>query len=75
MGDLWCIHILGPDDVFPAPNRAEADAKAKELNTFIGRHLHANDDDATPRLSVVVERWPYDAASHEEGLSQWVPAA
>ncbi len=34
-GDLWCMHIEGPDDLHAAPDFWTALAWAAELNTFI----------------------------------------
>ena len=31
---LWAMHVAGPDDVVPMPDRATADARAAEVNAL-----------------------------------------
>ena len=40
---LWCVHILGPDEVLAAPNHDAAVVHARELNKAL--HVRLN----TPR--------------------------
>jgi hypothetical protein len=55
--ELWCLHIHGPDDVYPAPSKAHAE-KAAEL--FNKRFAHVTD----VLCKAVVCEWPHSAESH-----------
>lgn len=66
---LWCMHVLGMDDVHPAPDRATAQLWATQWTVFW--HFkntvpHVYD----PVLSWIVAEWPHDAASHAAGLER-----
>lgn len=66
---LWCLHILGPDDVYPAPDRATAQLWAAQWTVWHHRRNpmpRAYD----PVVSWIVAPWPHDAASHAEGLAR-----
>ncbi len=66
---LWCLHVLGPDDVHPAPDRATAQLWAAQWTVWNQRQRpepHLFD----PVMSWIVAEWPHDAASHAAGLAQ-----
>lgn len=68
---LWAVHVEGPDDVIAAVDRAEADAKAKEINdgyeAFKQRPDHRPDVDVRWHANVI--EWPYSAAEHHEEVA------
>lgn len=67
---LWCLHILGPDDVHPAPSKEHAEVAAERFNQFIlGRKDQHQHD---PVCSAVVAPWPHSAASHAESVGKFM---
>lgn len=68
---LWAVHVEGPDDVIAAADRAEADAKAVEINaaweTFSQRP-DASDND--PRWHATVVPWEWSAEDHAEEVAR-----
>lgn len=75
---LWCMHVRGPDDVYPAPDYAAALKWSDTANELCeqARAKHPGDDNV-PRLRAVPAPWPWDAASHAAGLAKsiegWTP--
>lgn len=63
MSGLWCLHVLGPDDVHPAPSRAEAERAAEFMN--------ARYSSKDPPLSFEAAPWPYSALSHAEDVDSF----
>jgi len=66
---LWCLHVLGMDDVHPAPPKAHAEKAAawhneqfKEQAARIGITVEA-----------VVAPWPHSAESHAAGVADFIP--
>lgn len=66
---LWCLHVLGMDDVHPAPTKAHAEKAAawhneqfKEQAARIGITVEA-----------VVAPWPHSAESHAAGVADFIP--
>lgn len=59
---LWCLHVIGPDDVHPAPSEAEARRAAKVMNE------HYKD---TPEISFEAAPWPYSAETHADDVSMF----
>lgn len=66
---LWCVHILGPDDVLAAPSHEAAVVHARELNkaTF-GRRDEPND----VLCIAYAAPWPYVAETHAEAVKDWL---
>lgn len=64
---LWCVHILGPDDLIPAASYEAAEKHATELSDF----MHGPD---VPDLDVlclpIVAVWPYSAEAHRAALAK-----
>lgn len=52
---LWCVHVLGPDDMHPAPSKEEAERACEALREY------RRDE---PHISFVAEPWPYSETSH-----------
>ena len=76
---LWAVHIAGPDDVIAAKDRAEADAKAAEINDLWERFTQRADYDPEldPRWHATVIPWPGSAEDHAGqvalGDERWTP--
>ena len=64
MSDLWCVHVLGPDDVYPCATRTSATLMANDINVKFGKI--AADNGVT--FKAVVDPWPHSAESHAEGV-------
>ena len=69
--ELWCIHMIGMDDVIAQDSLASARRYAHTINaSMLDREavkpLHPFDPNvwATPAL------WPHDAASHADDLKR-----
>lgn len=66
---LWCVHVLGPDDVIAAPTHAAAAQHAKELNTTL------HDNHANPPGDVLcfayAAPWPHTPETHSHDLENW----
>lgn len=68
--ELWCVHVIGPDDLHAAPSRQEAERVAWEWTRYYvqhPRHRSAN----WPRMSFLATRWPWSAESHAEDVKLW----
>lgn len=59
---LWCLHAIGPDDVYPAPDFDTAQKWADW-----GNKRFAGDGNI---LRFVVAVWPWSADSHADGLTK-----
>jgi len=64
---LWCLHHIGADDVYPAPDFATAQKWADWANRHFADHADIS--------RFVVAVWPHAAESHAAGLdraiSEW----
>lgn len=63
MSDLWCVHVLGPDDVHAAPSKVEAERAAAHLSAY-WKSSRPDDD----LVSFEVIPWPHSAESHAESV-------
>lgn len=66
--ELWCVHLVGPDDMQPAPSKEEAEAMAVLLNGALSRRVNIGDQ---PPMKAVAREWPYTADAwmmHVEGF-------
>ena len=63
---LWCVHVLGPDDVMAAPSHDAAVVRAHEINkaTF-GRR---GPDDVL--CFAYAAPWPYGAEEHAADIDK-----
>jgi len=68
-GPLWCLHVLGMDDVHPAPSKAHAEKAAAWHNEQF--------KDQAERLGISIEAkvvpWPHSAESHAAGAAEFIP--
>lgn len=64
---LWCVHILGPDEMIAKASYEEAEKHATELSDF----MHGPD---VPDLGVlclpIVAMWPHGETSHRVELAR-----
>ena len=73
---LWCNHIRGPDDIFAAPDKATADARAAEHNAWLDRKFWDGEMEfggnwpERESCTMQVIEWPHDAASHAKDLTE-----
>lgn len=66
---LWCLHVLGMDDVHPAPSKAHAEKAAAWHNEQF--------KEQAARLGISIEAkvvpWPHSAESHAAGVAEFIP--
>ena len=66
---LWCVHIIGPDDVYAAPNEAEAKRAAAWMTKF---WAELNPEDAALRVvGFEAIPWPHSPESHAESVGDF----
>ena len=65
---LWCLHILGPDDVHPAPSKRHAEIAAEGFNKAFGELSAENE----VMCKAVAAPWPHDPASHAESVQEFI---
>lgn len=63
---MWAVHVLGPDDMYPCPDKEVADALALVLNRQFERH-RAPDD---PWMLATVTVWPHGYEAWKLGSEQ-----
>lgn len=66
---LWCVHILGPDDVLAAPSHDAAAVHARELNK--ASHGRANSPNDILCFAYAAP-WPHGADMHAEEVKKWL---
>lgn len=65
---LWCVHVIGPDDLHPAPDLLTAIAWAKQFNAWSeAANAGVPAEDVVLCYASVIE-WEGTAESHAEGL-------
>lgn len=62
---LWCVHVIGPDDLHAAPDFEAAVRMAAELSGALAPHL-STDISCLPVVAV----WPWSAKAHAESLAK-----
>lgn len=65
---LWCVRLIGPDDMLACASRADAVRHAMALNLGAYR-ANLDPDPMQPLVVAVPEPWPYDPRSHAAGLA------
>jgi hypothetical protein len=67
---LWCVHVIGPDEVHAAPSFEAAERVAVRANE---RYRKGNDPASADYvlLRFVVALWPHSADSHAESAAKW----
>lgn len=62
---LWCVHVIGPDDIYAEATHAAAVASAAKLNAALWSRQNAPDD---VTCFAYADVWPYSAESHAESM-------
>lgn len=66
---LWCVHVLGSDDVIASPSHDAAVVHAHELNKVVfSRVTTANDI----LCFAYAAPWPHSRDAHAEDLKNWL---
>lgn len=66
---LWCVHVLGSDDVMAAPSHDAAATHAHELNKAVhGRSSTPGD----VLCFAYAAPWPHSPESHADDLKKWL---
>ena len=68
---LWCVHALGPDELYAAPSHAEAVDRAALLNMQIHDQLEKSGQDNTILCFFFADVWPYSVDDHAHALDEW----
>lgn len=71
MAELWCMHVIGPDDVHAAPDKETAQNWADWLNAEAAKSAAMIGED-DPMVKATVAPWPYSAESHADDLPRAV---
>lgn len=72
---LWCMHVIGPDDVYAAPDQQTAQAWADDLNASIARRMSEMEpDEDTPSVRAVAAEWPWSPEVHAANLAESLAA-
>lgn len=71
MSDLWCVHVIGPDDVMAAPDYDTALRRSYAINEALfkarkGRPLDEND----PLIIAHPDKWPWSEDRHTVDLAK-----
>jgi len=64
---LWCVHVLGPDDMYAAPSHADAVQKANQLNADFQSDFRFADI----LCFAYAAPWPHSKAEHERRVKNW----
>jgi len=62
---LWCVHVLGPNDVHATPNHEAAVVQARELNKALFRKASPAHD--VPCFAYAAP-WPHSKEAHEDAI-------
>ncbi|RFA24273.1 hypothetical protein CAI21_22330 [Alkalilimnicola ehrlichii] len=65
--ELWCVHVLGPDDVHAAPSKAHAEKAAEMFNERFGPVAERTG----VMVKAVVAPWPHSPEAHAEGVGSF----
>ena len=66
---LWCVHVLGSDDVHAAPSHDAAAVHAHEMNKALHGRVRAPDD---VLCFAYAAPWPYSPEEHAESVKGWL---
>lgn len=65
---LWCVHVLGSDDVMAAPSHLAAHTHAHELN----KAMHSRPSTPADVLCFAYAApWPHSAEDHAADVAEW----
>lgn len=68
---LWCVHVLGPDDVLAAPSHDAAATHAHELNKALFSRVGQHDDVLCFEYAAP---WPHSKDDHAKAVQNWLKA-
>jgi hypothetical protein len=63
---LWCVHVLGADDVYAEPNHAAAVAAAEKLNRHASRAMEKTGNDVL--CFAYAAPWPHSPEDHAQDM-------
>ena len=66
---LWCVHVLGSDDVMAAPSHDAAVVHAHELNKAVHGRASSPDD---VLCFAYAAPWPHSASDHADDMKKWL---
>lgn len=66
---LWCVHVLGPDDVLAAPSHEAAVVAARELNKR--NHSRGTTVDDVMCFAYAAP-WPHSKDAHAKAVKDWM---
>ena len=66
---LWCVHVLGPDDVLAAPSHEAAAVHAHGINKAVFGRIGTPDD---VLCFAYAAPWPHSRESHAESVKNWL---
>lgn len=66
---LWCVHVLGPDDVMAAPSHDAAVTHAHEVNKAVFGRITKADD---VLCFAYAAPWPHSKEAHAADLTNWL---
>jgi hypothetical protein len=70
MSVLWCVHVIGPDDLHAHPTFEAAEAHAVALNESIRAAEHRSPAIADITCRAVVAVWQWSAEAHASSLAR-----
>lgn len=68
---LWAVHLEGPDDVYPAPTKEEAEAACTLINGAIARQTGRSE---TPMVTAKAIVWPGSVDTWASTVHDFFPA-
>lgn len=64
---LWCVHVLGADDVYAAPSHDAAVVRARELNKTVFARVNTPDD---VLCFAYAAPWPHSKQAHADDMAR-----
>jgi hypothetical protein len=65
-GFLWCVHVVGPDEVHPVRSYAEAVTQAAKVNAST---IETSEETGVAVVAVPAV-WPHDSVSHRAEIAK-----
>lgn len=64
---LWCVHVIGPDEVYAEPSHAAAVVNAEKLNRALWSRPDSPEDVLCFAYAAV---WPWSAEEHAGSIKR-----
>lgn len=61
----WCVHVIGPDDIYAEPSHAAAVAKAEQLNRAVHQKVKPGEEIL---CFAFADMWPLSAEQHAQAM-------